>query len=174
MSTYKYYQTVEKKVDVSPCPCCGHEDLKFYDWDRDDSMHGAEAGVVCNNCGHKVKVDGKEIESDDGHECKLYAIDKWNSQYKLYRNPKCCNEDGTVNYEELEKLLKKVVDELEKRWNIMKYDEFETNVQLLTIACAKLYNEKTEWEEAFHKLAERYSNHLDKTTESLKKILHKT
>ena len=88
--------------------------------------------------------------------------------------PKCCNEDGTVNYEELEKLLKKIVDELEKRWNIMKHDEFETDVQLLTIACAKLYNEKTEWEEAFHKLAERYINHLDKTTESLKKLLHKT
>lgn len=87
MSAYKYYQRVEKKVDVSPCPCCGHEDLKFYDWDRDDSMHGAEAGVVCNNCGHEVKVDGKEIESDDGRECQLYAIDMWNSQYKLYRDP---------------------------------------------------------------------------------------
>lgn len=87
MSTYNYYQTVEKKVDVSPCPCCGHEDLKFYDWDRDDSMHGAEAGVVCNNCGHKVKVDGNKIGSDDGNVCQLRAIDRWNSQYKLYRNP---------------------------------------------------------------------------------------
>lgn len=87
MSAYKYYQKVEEKVDVSPCPCCGHEDLKFYDWDRDDSMHGAGAGVVCNNCGHEVKVDGNEIESDDGNVCQLRAIDMWNSQYKLYRNP---------------------------------------------------------------------------------------
>lgn len=87
MSTYKYYNTVENKVDVSPCPCCGYEDLDFYDYDRDESMHGAGAHVKCKNCGHKVFVDGKEIQSDSGRTCQLYAIDEWNSQYRLYRNP---------------------------------------------------------------------------------------
>jgi hypothetical protein len=88
--------------------------------------------------------------------------------------PKFCNEDGTVNYDELEKLLRKVIDELERRWNIMKHDEFETDVQLLTIACAKLYAEKTEWKDAYYKLAKRYTDYLDKTNETLKKIIRKT
>ena len=87
MSTYKYYQKVENKVDVSPCPCCGHEDLDFYDYDRDESMHGAGAHVKCRNCGHKVFVDGNEIQSDSGRICQLLAIDEWNSQYRMYRNP---------------------------------------------------------------------------------------
>lgn len=87
MSTYKYYKTVENKVDVSPCPCCGHEDLEFYDDDGDWSVRSAEAEVVCKNCGHKVSVKGNEIQSESGRACQLYAIDMWNSQYKLYRNP---------------------------------------------------------------------------------------
>ena len=35
--------------------------------------------------------------------------------YKMIHLPKFCNEDGTVNYDELEKLLRKVIDELERR-----------------------------------------------------------
>ena len=132
MSSYKYYKTVEEKVDVSPCPCCGHEDLKFYNFNRDDSMHGAGAGVVCNNCGHKVKVDGNEIESDYGNECQLHAIDRWNMQYRMYGNPE-------VNS------LKKRLSEVEHENGVLKHvlsiHRFDITVNPWDSEGMKLYDE---------------------------------
>ena len=121
MSTYKYYQNVEKKVDVSPCPCCGHEDLKFYNWDRDESMHGAEAGVVCKNCGHKVYITGGKIKSDSGNVCQIYAINVWNGQYKLYRNP---------DVVALEKELAKVKDENNVLKKVMLMENFNSTYSI--------------------------------------------
>lgn len=88
MSSYKYQQTVEKEVEVAPCPCCGHDHFRFFNCDRDDSMHGAEAMVHCENCGHEVKVDGNSIECDSGRKCQFVAIDRWNEQYKRYGKPR--------------------------------------------------------------------------------------
>lgn len=85
--------------------------------------------------------------------------------------PKCCNEDGTVNGDELKKLLDKVVNELERRYDIRKHDEFECDVQVLTLACFRLWGEKEGWREKYMNLADRYINHLDKLNEDLRKML---
>ena len=88
MGSYKYLQTVEKEVEVSPCPCCGHEQLSVFNCDRDDSMSCAAATVHCENCGHEVRVDGRSIECDSGRKCQFVAIGRWNAQYKQYGKPK--------------------------------------------------------------------------------------
>ena len=133
MSTYKYYKTVENKVDVSPCPCCGYEDLDFYDYDRDESMHGAGAHVKCKNCGHKVFADGKKIQSDSGRICQLRAIDEWNSQYRLYRNP---------DVDALEKELAKVKDENNVLKTVMLLENFNLtySISIDEPEKAELYN----------------------------------
>jgi hypothetical protein len=137
MNYYKYYETVEEKVYVSPCPCCGREDTRFYNFNRDDSVHGAGARVVCNNCGHEVKVDGNEIGSDNGLECQLRAIDMWNSQYRLYRNP---DVDA----------LKKELAEARHENSVLKttilmngYDITDCNFSPWNTEKMKLYNEFT-------------------------------
>ena len=88
MSSYKYQETVEKEVEVAPCPCCNHDDIRFSNCDRDESMYGAEAKMRCENCGHEVKVDGNSIQCDSGKKCQLVAIDRWNAQYKQYGKPR--------------------------------------------------------------------------------------
>lgn len=84
---------------------------------------------------------------------------------------KCFNENGTVNHDELKKLLDKVVNELERRYDIRKHDEFEYNVQVLTLACSALWSEKEGWREEYMKLADRYINYLDKLNEDLREML---
>lgn len=85
--------------------------------------------------------------------------------------PKCCNEDGTVNGDELKKLLDKVINELERRYDIRKHDEFEYDVQVLTLACFRLWGEKERWRKEYMKLADRYINHLDKLNKNLREML---
>jgi len=133
MSTYKYYKTVEKTVDVSPCPCCGHEDLEFYDDDGDWSVHHAEAEVVCKNCGHKVSIKGNEIQSESGRTCQFRAIDKWNSQYKMYRNP---------DVDALEKELAKVKAENNVLKTVMLMENFNLtySISIDEPEKAELYN----------------------------------
>ena len=84
---------------------------------------------------------------------------------------KCFNENGTVNGDELKNLLDRVVNELERRYDIRKHDGFEHDVRVLALACSKLWGEKEGWREEYMKLSDRYINHLDKLNEDLRKML---
>lgn len=145
MSTYKYYQKVENKVDVSPCPCCGHEDLNFYDYNRDESMHGAGAYVKCKNCGHEVFVDGNKIQSDSGRICQLRVIDEWNSQYNLYRNP-----DADA--------LKKELSEVRHENNILKSVIFLNRINITDYFNPWDSKEKMELYDEFAEIMKKFKN----------------
>lgn len=80
MAKYEYEVTETKSEEVPNCPLCGYDDLQFWNYSRDESMHGAAAGVKCKRCGHEVKVDGNELHIDRGEDCQLEAIDEWKYQ----------------------------------------------------------------------------------------------
>ena len=84
MAKYEYEVTETKSIDVPNCPLCKSDDLHFWNYSRDDSMHGAAAGVKCNRCGHEVKVDGNELHLDWGEDCQRAAIREWKSQVAMY------------------------------------------------------------------------------------------
>ena len=84
MAKYEYEVTETKSIDVPNCPLCRSDDLKFWNYSRDDSMHGAAAGVKCKRCGHEVKVDGNELHMDWGEDCQRAAIREWKSQVAMY------------------------------------------------------------------------------------------
>ena len=81
--------------------------------------------------------------------------------------PKIYNDDLSLNYEELDKLLVRIAEKLDAR----AFGDFERDVQHLTLAVSKLKNEKDAWEEKFYSLADRYHKCLDRTNEELKKML---
>lgn len=81
-------------------------------------------------------------------------------------------DDGkNVNFEELEKLLMDVIDELKERHDNCNFGSLETKTQLLVAICAKLWKEKDGWKQMYYDLYKRYDKHLDKEIESLKKML---
>lgn len=84
MAKYEYEVTETRSEEVPNCPLCGYDDLKFWNYNRDDSMHGAAAGVKCKRCGHEVKVDGNELHMDWGEDCQQAAIREWKSQVAMY------------------------------------------------------------------------------------------
>lgn len=81
--------------------------------------------------------------------------------------PKIYNDDLSLNYEELDKLLARIAEQLNKR----AFGDFERDVQHLTLAVSKLKDEKDAWEEKYYNLADRYMKYLDRTNEELKKML---
>lgn len=84
MAKYEYEVTETRSEEVPNCPLCGSEDLKFWNYSRDDSMHGAAAGVKCKRCGHEVKVDGNELHMDWGEDCQMAAITEWKNQVAMW------------------------------------------------------------------------------------------
>lgn len=83
---YEYTEEVKREREVKPCPCCGSEDLYFWNEDRDESMHWSSALVKCRNCGHMVRIDGNDVKDPvgSGRYCQMRAIDEWNSQYERF------------------------------------------------------------------------------------------
>ena len=63
---YEYTEEVKREREVKPCPCCGSEDLYFWNEDRDESMHWSSALVKCRNCGHMVRIDGNDVKDPVG------------------------------------------------------------------------------------------------------------
>lgn len=108
MSKYEYQVTETKSIDVPDCPLCGSSDLKFWNYSRDDSMHGAAAGVKCRVCGHEVKVDGNELHMDCGEDCQRAAISKWESQVERFGRH---NAEIPPKIEDLQRQLKKIGEE---------------------------------------------------------------
>lgn len=108
MAKYEYDVTETKSVDVPDCPLCGSGDLKFWNYNRDDSMHGAAAGVRCNNCGHEVKVDGNKLHMDWGEDCQWAAIREWKSQVAMYGKRK---PEVPPSVARLQKELKELAEE---------------------------------------------------------------
>lgn len=108
MAKYEYEVTETKSIDVPNCPLCKSDDLHFWNYSRDDSMHGAAAGVKCNRCGHEVKVDGNELHLDWGEDCQRAAIREWKSQVAMYgkREP-----EVPPNVKELKAKLAKISEE---------------------------------------------------------------
>ena len=81
-------------------------------------------------------------------------------------------DDGkNVNFEELEKFLMDVIDELESRFNDGKNEDIDVKTRLLVAICAKLWKEKDGWKQMYYDLYKRYDKHLDKEMETLKKLL---
>ena len=89
MPEYKYFEQVEKKIEAKPCPCCGGEDINFYEANMDESVMSEHASVTCQNCGHEVYVKGRyDIHRGSGRACLIEAIRKWDAQYESYRKPR--------------------------------------------------------------------------------------
>ena len=84
MAKYEYDVVETRSEEVPNCPLCGSDDLKFWNYSRDDSMHGAAAGVKCKRCGHEVKVDGNELHMDWGEDCQMAAITEWKNQVAMW------------------------------------------------------------------------------------------
>lgn len=81
--------------------------------------------------------------------------------------PKIYNDDLSLNYEELDKLLARISKQLDER----AFGDFERDVQHLALAVSKLKDEKDAWEEKYYNLADRYMKYLDRTNEELRKML---
>lgn len=103
MAKYEYEETVSRSIEVPGCPLCGSEDLKFWNYNRDCSMHGAAAGVKCKRCGHEVKVDGNELHMDWGEDCQREAIEEWKYQVARWGKNK---PEVKPDVKKLEKQLK--------------------------------------------------------------------
>ena len=81
-------------------------------------------------------------------------------------------DDGkNVTFEELEKFLMDVIDELKERHDNCNFGSLETKTQLLVDICSKLWKEKEDWRQMYYDLYKRYDKHLDKEIESLTKML---
>lgn len=105
MAKYEYEETVSRSVEVPGCPLCGSEDLKFWNYSRDESMHGAAAGVKCKRCGHEVKVDGNELHMDWGEDCQRTAIEEWKFQVSAYGKNRHADQPDVKKLEERVKEL---------------------------------------------------------------------
>ena len=81
------------------------------------------------------------------------------------------DEDKNVDFDELEKFLMDVIDELKERHDNSNYGNLETKTQLLVEICAKLWKEKDGWKQMYYDLYKRYDRHLDKEMETLKKLM---
>lgn len=94
MPEYKYLEQVEKKIEAKPCPCCGGEDVNFYEANMDESVMSEHASVTCKICGHEVYVKGRyDIHRGSGRACLLEAIRRWDAQYESYRKPRSCYDE---------------------------------------------------------------------------------
>lgn len=80
-------------------------------------------------------------------------------------------ESKNIDYEELNSLLMKTIDELESRFNDGKNEDIDVKARLLVAICAKLWTEKDGWKQMYYDLYKRYDQHLDKELETLKKML---
>ena len=84
-------------------------------------------------------------------------------------------DDGkNLDFEELEKFLMDVIDELESRFNDGKNEDIDVKTRLLVAICAKLWKEKDGWKQMYYDLYKRYDQHLDKEMETLRKMLPRT
>lgn len=84
------------------------------------------------------------------------------------------DDDKNVDFDELEKFLMDVIDELKERHDNCNFGSLERKTQVLVAICAKLWKEKDGWKQMFYDLAERYNKHLDKEIETLSKMLPRT
>ena len=83
-------------------------------------------------------------------------------------------ESKNIDYEELNSLLMKTIDELESRFNDGKNEDIDVKARLLVAICAKLWKEKDGWKQMYYELYDRYNKHLDKEMETLRKMLPRT
>lgn len=127
MARYEYEETVSRSIEVPGCPLCGSEDLKFWNYSRDESMHGAAAGVKCKRCGHEVKVDGNELHMDRGEDCQREAIDEWKYQVAMYgkREP-----EVPPDVAELQKKLAAVLEENQILKSVIALENFSTRIEM--------------------------------------------
>ena len=120
MPEYKYFEQVERKIEAKPCPCCGGEDIKFYEANMDESVMSEHASVTCRNCGHEVYVKGRyDIHHGSGRACLLQAIRDWDAQYNLYQRKRLPYEDE----EDKLKLLKTLLEGFRKTELIRRHYE---------------------------------------------------
>ena len=85
MTEFKYEVRTEVSIAVSPCPCCGGKEIKFYSQGSGCAESKAWGSVRCYTCGHAVEI--KEVGEEEskyknsGFLCLMAAIDRWNAQY---------------------------------------------------------------------------------------------
>ena len=127
MSKYEYEVIETKSIDVPNCPLCGSSDLKFWNYSRDCSMHGAAAGVKCRVCGHEVKVDGNELHMDCGEDCQRAAISKWESQVERWGKH---NSELPPEIEDLKKKLEKISDENNVLKCVIALENYSTTISI--------------------------------------------
>lgn len=120
MAKYEYEVKETKDVEVPGCPLCGSEDLKFWSYSRDCSMHGAAAGVKCKNCGHEVKVDGNELHMDWGEDCQMAAIEEWKWQVSRYGK-----RPSAADIAKIKEKLKRLEEENEVLKFVITYEGFK-------------------------------------------------
>ena len=84
------------------------------------------------------------------------------------------DNDKNVEFDELEKFLMGIIDELKERHDNCNFGTLETKTQLLVAICAKLWKEKEGWKQMYYDLYKRYDKHLDKELETLQRLLPKT
>lgn len=104
MASYLYDQVVQKCVNVEPCPCCRSEDIRFGEYDGDESVCCSSANVECTKCGHVVRVDERDLNGRySGKQCQMMAIDKWNRQSREYGGERGESKNA-IDRKEIERL----------------------------------------------------------------------
>ncbi len=127
MAKYEYEVTETRSEEVPNCPLCGYDDLKFWNYNRDESMHGAAAGVKCKRCGHEVKVDGNELHMDWGEDCQREAIAEWTYQVTRWGKNK---PEVQLDVKDLQKKLAAALEENQILKTVIALEHLNTRIEM--------------------------------------------
>jgi transcription elongation factor Elf1 len=88
MEYYFEEPTIKRvKVEISPCPCCGSERLKFakYDTGNGCDRFSGRAFIKCSNCKHIIEKESNNIGYGDTLDGLFdLVLAEWNGQSEHY------------------------------------------------------------------------------------------